>query len=97
MNDFINCINAICIEELHFSSDVFPPIQYIPHLKSQILQDFFFPKYSVAEPKYIIPRVVYKIRRWKSNAWKRELCYGGNDLFNFFVGLRAHIKKPLSI
>ena len=73
--DFFNTLNAICVEELGFEASIFPHVQYNPFFKDKVLADILNPKYSEKEPKYLIPRLVYKYRRWKGNSWKHELCF----------------------
>ena len=75
MMDFFNCINAICVENLGIPSSIFPCVQFNPNIKEMILSDIFLPTHHGVMSKNILSRVYYKIRRWRSNAWKHELCY----------------------
>lgn len=97
MKDFFNCINAICVEELGFESSIFHNVQFSPFMKDKVLNDILEPEFSQELPKRLLPRVVYKYRRWKGNAWKQELCFGGNRLSLFLTGLWSHILKPKTI
>ena len=97
MTDFFNTINAICVEDLGFEARIFPHVQFNPFLKDKVLADIFNPKYSFDEPEYLIPRLVYKFKRWKGNGWKHELCYNESLWSSFWYGLRGHILKPASI
>ena len=97
MKDFINCINAICVEDFGFDPFVFYNVQYGPRLKDRILRDILEPEFENEEPKHLIPRLLYKFKRWKGNSWKRKLCYSENDRFSFWKGLWAHLLKPKSI
>ena len=97
MRDFFNTINAICVEELGFDAGIFPYVQYNPFIKDKVLADIIFPKYSFEGPKSLIPRIIYKYRRWKGNGWKHELCYNESMWFAFWSGIWSHLLKPASI
>ena len=97
MNVFFNCINAICVEELGFESIVFNTIQFDPFLKDRVFSDIIYPKYTVDEPKGLLPRLIYKYRRWKGNEWKRKICYAESSWSSFWGGVKLHLMKPASI
>lgn len=97
MKDFVNCIDAICVEELGFAASIFHGVQFNLAIKDRILGDIMNPAFGVEEPKYLIPRVKYKYRRWKGNAWKQELCYDESRLSAFWSGVWNHLLKPSSI
>ena len=97
MMEFTNCINAICVEELGFSPTIFSNVQFNPSLKEKIVEDIQSPSYEVTSPALFIPRIVYKYRRWKSNAWKRKLCYKEGKTVSFLKGVWLHLTKPASI
>lgn len=96
MKDFFNCINAICVDDLGFPTEIFKTVQFLPSLKDKILNDIIRPSYSAVEPQRLIPRLVYKYRRWQGNAWKQELCYGEKRWSLFWDGVRNHLLKPSS-
>ena len=75
MKEFINCINAICVEELGFAPGIFKGIQFKPQLKDRILEDILEPEYGLSGPKGFFQGLVYKYKRWQGNAWKQKLCY----------------------
>ena len=95
--DFFNTINAICVEELEFNVSIFPPVQFNPFLKEKVVDDIVNPKYSAKEPKYLIPRIAYKYRRWKGNRWKHELCFKESMWSTFWSSMWGHMLKPASI
>ena len=97
MMEFTNCINAICVEELGFSPTIFSNVQFNPSLKEKIAEDILSPAYEASSPHLFIPRIVYKCRRWKSNAWKRKLCYKEGKTVSFWKGVWLHLTKPASI
>ena len=75
MVEFLNLINAICVDDLGFSSESFPAIKFKPEVKERVLHDILDPAYGTAEPSEFIDRMIYKFRRWKANSWKHKLCY----------------------
>lgn len=94
---FFHCINAICVEDLGFDANIFPEIRFMPSLKERILSDILAPSFSGAEPKNLWPRLLFKYRRWKGNAWKQEICYSESRWSSFLSGIWAKLLKPSSI
>ena len=97
MKDFFDCINAICVEDLGFDRNIFPYIQSNDTLKNRVLSEIITPAYSAATPKEFMPRVVYKLRRWRGSAWKQELCYPESRFLIFVGGVWHHLLKPAGI
>lgn len=97
MIDFVNCINAICIEDLGFSLSIFPTLRFRPSLKDRVLSDILSMKKVGTEPKCLLGRIVFKTVRWKSNWWKQDLCYNENRWSGFWRGVWYHLLKPQSI
>ncbi len=97
MRDFFNLINAICVDDFGFPADIFHEIRYLPQLKDRVLDDILEPAYVSTEPSNLIPRLIYKFRRWQGNAWKQKMCYKESRWENFWTGLWAHMLKPTSI
>lgn len=97
MTDFFNTINAICVEELGFAASIFPRVQFKPALKDKVLADIISPMFSFEEPSNLIPRLVYKYKRWKGNSWKHEMCYKESMWSSFWSGVWGHLLKPASI
>ena len=97
MMDFYNTINAICVDDLGFDAKNFSDVQFRLDLKDMVLNDILFPKYSASEPSSLIPRLVYKYRRWQGNAWKQELCYSESRWSAFWNSVWGHLLKPKSI
>ena len=96
MKEFFNLINAICVEDLGFAAGLFPTIQFLPSLKERVLDDIIDPKFTSAEPKGLMPRMIYKYKRWQGNAWKQRLCYEESRWEMFWTGIWAKIIKPSS-
>lgn len=97
MKEFFDCVNAICTEDLGFDSRIFPYVQFNPSLKGQVLNDTLCPKYTDKEPKFIMARTIYRIKRWNGNSWKQKMCYTDSRLSFFFRSLWAHLIKPASL
>lgn len=97
MREFFNLIIAISVEDLGFPADIFPLIQYLPSNKEKVLDDILEPAYTAAEPKKLLPRLIYKYKRWQGNAWKQEMCYGESRWDMFWKGIWAKLLKPASI
>lgn len=97
MMDFYNTITAICVEDLGFETGIFPIVQFHPDLKEKVLKDILYPDYSASEPSCLIPRLLYKYRRWQGNAWKQDLCYSESRWSAFWSGVWGHLLKPKSI
>ena len=97
MRDFFNCINAICVDDLGFSASIFPSVQFLPELKEKVLKDIVNPEFQHEPPKQMSARLSFKYRRWKSNKWKRKLCYDESSLSNLLCGVWAHLLKPKTI
>ena len=97
MKDFLNCINAICVEDLSFPVEIFKNVQFEPNLKGRILNDILSPEFMTEEPRNLLKRLMYKYRRWRGNAWKQELCYNESVWSAFWMGIWAKILKPASI
>lgn len=97
MVEFFNTINAICVEDLGFESCIFPYVQFNPLLKEKVLSDILNPRFPRKEPHRLLPRLVFKYRRWKGNAWKHEMCYNESLWSGFWSGIWGHLLKPSSI
>lgn len=94
MLEFFNVVNAICVEDLGFSSNLFPFVQFNPFIKDRVLDDTLNSQYDIVDPRCLIPRLLYKYRRWRSNGWKRAFCFEENNRQLFWHGLFSHIMKP---
>lgn len=99
MSAFLNIINDICVDNLGFASSIFPCVQFSPDMKERVLKDTLYPEFdwTEAHKRSLIPRLVFKYRRWKAASWKRELCYGESDWESFWTSVRSHLLKPSSI
>lgn len=89
--------NAICVEDLGFEVSLFRSIQYEPSLKDRVLNEILAPGFTGEQPSALLPRIVFKYRRWQANGWKQKLCYKGSRWSAFWSATWNHILKPSSI
>ncbi len=102
MKDFFDSVNAICVEDLGFDfvglgTYGLKLTEVDKELKERVLKDILHPEFSVSEPSKLLPRLAYKFRRWKDNAWKHRLCYNESLWSAFWSGVWNHLLKPKSI
>ena len=89
--------NAISVEDLGFSSQLFPSVQFNPSLKDKVLAEILLPDRVHNGNKVLILRLVSTFRRWKDSAWKHKLCYKESMWSSFWYGVWGHLMKPASI
>lgn len=102
MRNFFDCMFRICVEDLGFAAEIFPigsPYGEgeTQRIKARVLADILAPEFEGEEPSRLVPRVWFKYRRWRANAWKHHLCYPDSMLSSFFASAWAHLLKPKSI
>ena len=97
MMPLFQLFNAICVEDLGFSSSIFPTIQFDTYLKGRVLNDILSPEFNEKEMGGIISRTIFKYRRWKANQWKHKLCFNESMFSAFLSGIWNHLMKPSSI
>lgn len=97
LRDFLNILNAICVEDLGFDSNIFPYVQFDPELKERVLNDIFAPEFTGREPSNLLRRIFFKYRRWKSHEWKHHLCFEETMWSIFRSEVWGHLLKPKSI
>lgn len=97
MLDLYNSINAICVDDLGFDPRIFPYVKFNPVLKEKVLNDILYPQYTADEPSCLIPRLIYKYKRWNGNRWKHEMCYKESMWSALWSSMWSHLLKPNSI
>ena len=97
MTEFYSCLCAVCVEELGFDPAIFPGCTSCPEQKDRMLEDILHPGYGQPVPAKLLPRLAFKFRRWRENAWKRKMCYRENQLAAFLSSLWSHLLKPADI
>ena len=95
--EFLNILNAICVEELGFDPSIFRGVKYSPELKERVLRDTFEPEFSGREPAGFLHRIWFRYRRWKSHEWKHKICFEESMWSIFWGSVWSHILKPKSI
>lgn len=97
MLPLFNLFNAICVEDLGFDACLFPTYGVDAQLKNRVLNEMLSPEFNEIQPTGLLPRVIFKYRRWKANGWKHDLCYKESRWSAFWSGVWNHILKPASI
>lgn len=97
MKDLFYIFNAICVQDLGFSAELFPGGEFNEKLKERVLQEILAPEIPNEKPKQFIKRVMWKFRRWRANGWKHKLCYNDSTWSAFWSGVWSHILKPGTI
>lgn len=96
MSGFVNCLNAICVEDLGFQAKAFNGVQFYPDLKDRVLADIMQTNENEL-PQGLLQRMMFRYRRWKANEWKRKLCYNESSISNMLSGIWLHLIKPQTI
>ena len=96
MSDFVNCLNAICVEELGFDATAFNGVQFNTVLKDKVLTEIMQSNENEL-PKGLFHRMVFRYRRWKESAWKYRLCFEESRTSAFLNGLKSVSVNPSSI
>ena len=89
--------NAICVEDLGFEPGLFNCEGVDSAIKERVLNEIISPEFGGETPKRLLPRVLFKYRRWKANGWKHKLCYRDSLWSSFWSGVVGHLLKPSSI
>ena len=97
MTPIYQIINAICVEDLGFDSELFPEIKYYPFVKQRVLNEIINPEFGFGLPNGVVKRVIFKLRRWRGSSWKHKLCYRESMWSAFWSGIWSHVLKPKSI
>lgn len=97
MKQLYDIYNAICVEDLGFKSSIFPSVHFNPSVKEKVLEEILEPAIPNEKPKHLVPRVIWKYNRWRSNEWKHKLVYKESMWSCFWNGAWSHLIKPSSI
>lgn len=105
MMEMFGIFNEICVEELGFQPvdslklivDSQLGSREFKALKERVLSEILSPEFVGETPSALIPRIVFKYRRWKANGWKHRLCYRESMWSAFWSGVWNHLLKPGSI
>ena len=92
--DFFNVVNAICVSNIGFSENVFPPIERQKQMEERILNDIFRPESDEKKPHVGLFAVLsFKTRRWWRNRWKHQLVYNDNLIMTFMTLAWSHLMR----
>ncbi|MBQ6957073.1 MAG: nucleotidyltransferase family protein [Bacteroidales bacterium] len=97
MEHMLEIFNRICVEDLGFAKDLFPEFGCNPLLKNKVLNEILSPEFTGKTPASVIPRIIFRYRRWRSNEWKHQICYKESMWSAFWSGVWNHLLKPSSI
>lgn len=97
MTEFLNCLNAVCIDFLGLDAGVFPRFAHDAELECRVLNEVLAPEFSETAPSGL-PRIVwFKTRRWWANRWKHRLIFDEQLTGAFLYSAWAHLKRPKTI
>lgn len=97
MMPMFNILNAICVEDLGIESTIFPVIHCDKTTKDKVLAEIFASSYQDDRGAGFFNRQTNRLRRWRANGWKHELCYKESRSSAFWAGVCGHLLKPKSI
>ena len=97
MKKLYDVLNAICVGDLGFDVNIFNRVQFDPSIKDRVVNEILSPEFSIEPPSGLFKRIIFKLRRWKGNEWKHQLCYKDSMWSAFWSGVWNHLLKPSSI
>ena len=99
MHQFLDCLNAICIDHIALQSDFIPLFERNHRLETRVWNEILQPEFSAAKPKNAgyIRSWSYMIRRWWANRWKHRIVYQESLAKTFIVQVWSHLLKPKSL
>ena len=99
MHQFLNCLNAICIDKLGLPSHCVPHFECNGALKERVWNEILQPEFAEHKPSNTgyLRSWSYMVRRWWSNRWKHRIVYSEGLVSTFFVQLWSHLLKPKSL
>ena len=91
---FFQQTNAICVDYLGFSESSFPHIERDAALEERIINDILTPEFDKEKPKgNTLQVIIFKIRRFFANRWKRELVFREGIWTQLWYGSIAHLRR----
>lgn len=75
---FLDCQNAICVNELGFNPEHFPIRERHPELEKRIFNDILFPEFQETAPdmkRNFVKYCYVKTKRHFANKWKYDITY----------------------
>lgn len=99
MHIFLDCQNAICVNELGFSSEHFPVRKSRPELEKRIFNDIISPEFNEDAPdmrQNFLKYCYVKTKRNFANKWKYDITYKESFYSILFRFAWNRIKSPYS-
>lgn len=99
MHIFMDCQNAICVNELGFPAEHFPVRASRPALEKRIFMDILFPEFKDEAPpmrRNFLKYCYVKTRRNFANRWKYDITYKESFLSILFRFAWNRIRSPYS-
>lgn len=99
MHQFLDCLNAICIDKFGLSEDCIPSFERNHQLEERVWNEILHPEFSEEKPQKAgyIKSWSYMFRRWWANRWKHRIVYNESLAKTFLVQLWSHLLKPKSL
>ena len=99
MHQFLDCLNAICIDKLGLPQQCVPEFKRNPQLEERVWNEIMQPEFNEQQPRNAgyIKSWCYMFRRWWANRWKHRIVYNESLAKTFFVQLWSHLLKPKSL
>lgn len=86
MHRFLECLNAICVEDLGFANELFPHKDCDKSLKTRVLEEI------LAGPDIKKDASAWlRTKRWWQHRWKHEICYSDSMFSSFITSITANI------
>ncbi len=95
---FLHCLNAICIDYIGLSRNMFPDFERDERLEVKVMEDILHPSFPERCDlrKCWWKNYLYTLRRWWGNRWKHRMVYREGLLMSFLVLLTSHYRtKPI--
>lgn len=97
MTEFLNCLNAICVDYLELDPAAVPGMVRNTDLEERVLDEILSPAFSDRAPSGLLRVVWFKTRRWWTNRWKHRIVFNESLAGAFVRSVWAHLKRPQSI
>lgn len=91
---FFDLINSICVNQLGFERESFPRIRSNKDVENRFIHELFCPEFSDKQPKgRLIQNIIFKVRRYWKNSWKKKIIFKTNPIVDFFYGCMMHLRR----
>ena len=93
--EFTRCINSICVGLLGMDKDLFHgQLSNDEELVNRVLRDVIQPEFSEEKMNgSLMAALVFKLRRFVANRWKRRMVYKEGVFEQFVLGTYAHLLR----